>query len=202
MSDSSQGPGWWQASDGKWYPPQDVAPPPPPNMPPPQPPSYLPPPQPSYQGQPVTPPQSGMSGCLKGGLIVGGILLVLGLGSCVVIAVAVDDATEELADEIDRDRDAEQERESRDVSEPTCQTDEIGFMEAELTVTNQSSERSNYIIEVTFEAPDGSQLDTGTLLINSLEPGQSRTDTAGALSEPDGEFTCRVVEVSRFSDEP
>jgi uncharacterized RDD family membrane protein YckC len=22
MSDSSQGPGWWQASDGKWYPPE------------------------------------------------------------------------------------------------------------------------------------------------------------------------------------
>lgn len=24
MSDSSQGPGWWQASDGKWYPPEQV----------------------------------------------------------------------------------------------------------------------------------------------------------------------------------
>ena len=22
MSDSTQGPGWWQASDGKWYPPE------------------------------------------------------------------------------------------------------------------------------------------------------------------------------------
>ena len=22
MSDTSQGPGWWQASDGKWYPPE------------------------------------------------------------------------------------------------------------------------------------------------------------------------------------
>lgn len=26
MSDYSQGPGWWQASDGKWYPPQQAAP--------------------------------------------------------------------------------------------------------------------------------------------------------------------------------
>lgn len=25
MSDSSQGPGWWQASDGRWYPPQEPA---------------------------------------------------------------------------------------------------------------------------------------------------------------------------------
>ncbi len=24
MSDSSQGPGWWQASDGKWYPPDQA----------------------------------------------------------------------------------------------------------------------------------------------------------------------------------
>ena len=30
MSDQSQGPGWWMASDGKWYPPEsDPAPPPP-----------------------------------------------------------------------------------------------------------------------------------------------------------------------------
>lgn len=28
MSDFSQGPGWWMASDGKWYPPQSHAPPP------------------------------------------------------------------------------------------------------------------------------------------------------------------------------
>ena len=24
MSDASQGPGWWQASDGKWYPPEQA----------------------------------------------------------------------------------------------------------------------------------------------------------------------------------
>jgi len=34
MSDAPQGEGWWQASDGKWYPPQRGAPPapPPPGM--------------------------------------------------------------------------------------------------------------------------------------------------------------------------
>src|SRR4051812_1116476 len=31
MSDTAQGPGWWQASDGQWYPPQaDILPPAPP----------------------------------------------------------------------------------------------------------------------------------------------------------------------------
>lgn len=38
MSDVSQGPGWWQASDGRWYPPEQVpgvpTPPPRPNVPP------------------------------------------------------------------------------------------------------------------------------------------------------------------------
>lgn len=37
MSDTQQGPEWWLASDGKWYPPQDETPPvaPPPVEPPP-----------------------------------------------------------------------------------------------------------------------------------------------------------------------
>lgn len=37
MSETSHGPGWWQASDGLWYPPKDDLPPP-----------YLPPPPPGY----------------------------------------------------------------------------------------------------------------------------------------------------------
>ena len=24
MSDTSQGPGWWQSSDGRWYPPSKI----------------------------------------------------------------------------------------------------------------------------------------------------------------------------------
>ncbi len=44
MSDVSRGPGWWMASDGKWYPPEShptfqPPPPPPPPTPPPSPPS-------------------------------------------------------------------------------------------------------------------------------------------------------------------
>ncbi len=50
MSSASQGPGWWQASDGKWYPPQQEsgyqAPPPPPAAAPTAPPSWSAPPAP------------------------------------------------------------------------------------------------------------------------------------------------------------
>ena len=40
MSDESQGPGWWQASDGKWYPPESRPAGPPPG--PPQGPGFAP----------------------------------------------------------------------------------------------------------------------------------------------------------------
>jgi hypothetical protein len=35
MSDTQENPDWWQASDGKWYPPQDATPPPAATPPPP-----------------------------------------------------------------------------------------------------------------------------------------------------------------------
>jgi hypothetical protein len=42
MSNAPQGPGWWQASDGNWYPPQQTA-------------SYAPPPPPAPSGPPGYP---------------------------------------------------------------------------------------------------------------------------------------------------
>jgi len=60
MSDVSQGPGWWQASDGKWYPPEQ-APGAAPTIPPPSgPPSGFAPPTgpPAGYGPPSGPPQA------------------------------------------------------------------------------------------------------------------------------------------------
>jgi hypothetical protein len=74
MSQTPAGPGWWQASDGRWYPPEShpsaQPPPPPPAMPtmpagtPPQgpPPSY-PPPHPAHPAQPT---QAGYQGGYPG----------------------------------------------------------------------------------------------------------------------------------------
>jgi hypothetical protein len=88
MSDSSQGPGWWQASDGRWYPPQShptqqAAPPP---AAPPQavPPAYVGPLAPATYGTPVAATKkSGMPGWAKVVLILGGILVLL-VGGCTV----------------------------------------------------------------------------------------------------------------------
>ncbi|CAM8621092.1 Domain of unknown function DUF4190 [Acidimicrobiia bacterium] len=61
MSDTSQGPGWWIASDGKWYPPESAQPPTPP---PPAPPAYTPPPAyppAAYAPPPYAPPMGSVA---------------------------------------------------------------------------------------------------------------------------------------------
>lgn len=72
MSDTPQGPGWWQASDGKWYPPQ--------------------------AGAAAPPPPQKKGGCLKVGLILFGIFAVLGIGAIAMIAVAGNKVVDELED--------------------------------------------------------------------------------------------------------
>lgn len=76
MSDSSQGPGWWQASDGRWYPPQSHS-----TQPAAPPPTYGAPPPVAY-GAPAA-KKSGMPGWAKVVLILGGILVLL-VGGCTV----------------------------------------------------------------------------------------------------------------------
>jgi len=85
MSQQPQGPGWWQASDGRWYPPQPQQYPP--QQYPAQQPTYQPQPQyqPQYQQQfgpgPTPPPprRSSNRGCLIAAVIVG-VLVLAGVG--------------------------------------------------------------------------------------------------------------------------
>lgn len=101
MSDQPQGPGWWQASDYKWYPPQ------PPTLPAPPMASDMPAPQgpPAFQGappygQPVFPGPSGPAVKKKSNLpVILGVIfvvLLLGVGGCVAVLVT---AADEVADE-------------------------------------------------------------------------------------------------------
>ena len=132
MSDASQGPGWWLASDGKWYPPEAASPPPPQQPAPPQPqqpaptpaptpvqqpPAAVPPqaPPPGYGGPPPGyaapvpgyvppgPPQSGMNGCLKAFLIVFGVLIVGGIIVTAILVFAVGSAVHHASNEIEAD---------------------------------------------------------------------------------------------------
>ncbi len=79
MSDTARGPGWWLASDGKWYPPEA--------HPAAQAPTIT---APSAVPGAVAPPASrtGMSGCAKA-LIVGGIVAAVAVVGVIVLLVVV-----------------------------------------------------------------------------------------------------------------
>ena len=112
MSDQPQGPGWWQASDYKWYPPESVpAPTPPPPAPPvtgwgaPQPSGFAAP-QPGYGTPSFTPPvpaRRSRTGLIVGAallaflLLVGGVLFAINRAANNV-KEAAEEFTEELTD--------------------------------------------------------------------------------------------------------
>lgn len=207
MSDAPQGPGWWQASDGRWYPPQPVAPPPP------QPYAYAPaaptqqwgppPPQPYA---PVAKP-SGGKGCLIAALVVGAICVV-GLVAIVLFFVrAADEVGDRVEEIVPTERDGiitnspnDENPPQDDVDLTDCVLDEQGLMTTEGTVTNNSSKPSTYFITVSFETDGGdTQLATGIATIVDLGPGQRTDLRADSFQAPEGDFTCRVTLVQRVA---
>ncbi|MGV3760745.1 MAG: hypothetical protein ACO1PW_14550, partial [Actinomycetota bacterium] len=173
--------GWWQASDGKWYPPETD----PPNRP-----------APSGVGYPPAPPAAAPAkrGCGKTALIIG-VILLAGLVGCVaLLGGAADEASKDI-----EERDAEI---AKDAELIDCRAGDP-WLEAEIRVTNNSSERSNYSVDVIFESEDGAtQYGSGSAYVNGLAPGQTKTEVASSLEDvPDGPFRCEITDVFRMSDE-
>jgi hypothetical protein len=106
MSDVPNGPGWWQASDGRWYPPESHPGYQPPLAAPPAPTSYATPPTPyaapgapqlGYVPTASGPKKKGMPTWAKVLLILG-LLLVLLVGGCAVfVGKVVNDANGSLS---------------------------------------------------------------------------------------------------------
>lgn len=188
MSDTQQGPGWWQATNGKWYPPESRQPPPPPaNLPP----------TAFTAAQPIPVVVKNGHGCLWAVLAV----VAIGIISLVVFAFAAGDAV----DQAQEDLATEHTREARDVRLTDCGTDQFGYLLATLEVTNHSADPSTYVINVTFENRDRSrQFDTGVATIDQLNHNQTRTVQAGGLTQaPAGvHVECRVADVDRFASNP
>jgi hypothetical protein len=87
-----------------------------------------------------------------------------------------------------------------DVEIATCGSNELGWPEAQVKITNNSSKASNYIVEIVFESADGStQIDTSMVAVNSLAPGQSATEDAVTFGEASGDFVCKVADVTRYA---
>ena len=97
MSEQSQGPGWWQASDGKWYPPEQ-APAQPPEAPPTQPfpnagPIPTPTPTPTPGPAPTPPSRSG----LGTGPIIAIVVAAVAIIAAIVFFATKDDGNKKNA---------------------------------------------------------------------------------------------------------
>ncbi len=79
--------------------------------------------------------------------------------------------------------------------------DVIGTVTAKLTITNNSSKRSNYLITINIE--DGSGIKIGEALAssNNVEGGQvAKEDALGTISgEKPADMKCIIKEVNRFA---
>ncbi|MFP5578483.1 MAG: hypothetical protein ACLGIZ_09635 [Acidimicrobiia bacterium] len=92
--------------------------------------------------------------------------------------------------------------EADDVKVESCAIGEFGTIDMKLAVTNNSSKRSSYFIDVSIDGADGSQIESGLAVVDNLDPGQSTvTDAAIMAEDPGQEFECKIVEVDRMSDE-
>ncbi|HET6832921.1 MAG TPA: hypothetical protein VFH30_03565 [Acidimicrobiales bacterium] len=129
-------------------------------------------------------------GCLVALAIVAGLTVLLVLLVAALLARASDSADEERR------------REAADVELTDCLPTDAGHMASTVRITNHSSKRSNYVVDVVFESVDGSrQLATRSVVVNDLEPGQATQQQAGTLTPSPERFDCRVSQVQRFSDE-
>lgn len=175
MSDSPGGPDWFQATDGKWYPPATQ--------------------QPHFAAKKK-------GGCLKwGGIGFGGFIVLI-----IIIAIAANagSSSKSTTSSTTTPNVLSQQAPTaspaaNDVSVSKCATDPtLGFATASLTVVNHSSKTSDYTITVAFDAPNGSQFDTGLADVQTLAPGQTGTTTADSSQQnPPSGFTCKVTQVNR-----
>jgi hypothetical protein len=77
-------------------------------------------------------------------------------------------------------------------------TDIIGVTYPSVTVKNNSSKASNYVIEIVFESADGStKYDETSVFISNLQPGQTMTEKGIITNDLPSGTVCFVSEVQR-----
>lgn len=90
---------------------------------------------------------------------------------------------------------------SADVSEPQVVREgqgELGIVYAEVTITNNSSERSDYFVTIVAESPDGATRHDETLVsVIDLDPGQSTTERGPFTADVPDDAVLKLTEVQR-----
>jgi hypothetical protein len=183
MSDTSQGPGWWQASDKKWYPPERHA-------------SYAAPPHPP--GRQRRERGSGAASVGRGCLMaigVAAVAVVVLIIIVIVVAVSGSKSSNKPGSG------SSSHPAAADVTVTCAAPDSLGFWHAHVTVTNHSSKASNYLYTVEWDDAAGNRLQSAGSIENAVAPGQTSTSDATAPAPSTGGtvVTCKAVDVNRLS---
>lgn len=90
---------------------------------------------------------------------------------------------------------------SDDVSDPQVVREgegDLGIVYGEVTITNNSSERSDYFVTIVAESPDGATRHDETMVsVTGLEPDQSATERGLFTSDIPDDAALRTTEVQR-----
>lgn len=87
-----------------------------------------------------------------------------------------------------------------DVAIDTCAADDFGLVTADVTITNKSSKRSNYLIEMTIVDAGGTKIGDLIASSNNVDPGQvAKEQAVGSGPEDEAGFTCKLVSVTRYA---
>ncbi|MEU4356076.1 FxLYD domain-containing protein [Streptomyces virginiae] len=87
-----------------------------------------------------------------------------------------------------------------DVEITDCEVDSATkWAKADLTITNRSSKKSNYMISVEFVNKAGTRVGEAIAATNNLAPGQAAEETAQGLDQITDKITCKVTKVTRYA---
>lgn len=87
-----------------------------------------------------------------------------------------------------------------DVKITSCEVDSAtNWAKAELTITNGSSKKSNYMISIEFVNGAGTRVGEAIAASNNLAPGQAAQETAQGLDQIKEKVTCKVTKVTRYA---
>jgi len=155
------------------------------------------------------PEKKGSSGCLKAALIVFAVLAVLGIATFIALAFLVNKGVDTVNDKLDAQKKVEQRTgissSSFNSEHPPqddldggwkCSTTAGGFPQVTGSVKNNSSHTSSYAISVEFKQ-NGTQFDTGSGIVVSVDPGQSADFSATGSVQPTGAFSCKIDSIDR-----
>lgn len=78
-----------------------------------------------------------------------------------------------------------------------CAADALGDVKITGVAENTSSKRSDYLIELAVEGPDGTLLDSPTAVATNVAPGQKAQWEAFSTADFVDGVTCKVVDVER-----